>query len=206
MLTFAIIPAAGVSARMGTNKLFLPWGSTTVIEHVLAAWRQSRVDHVFVVVRPDDRELPRLARGSDAEVVVPRSPPREMRESVAIALRHIQSQHRPSERDAWMLAPADMPGLTPTIIDHVLDAHSEHDPAILVPEIDGKSGHPVLFPWSLQGLVDELPPGQGVRALLDTHRVRRVPCESPAIFADLDTPADYERLRATALDRRHDTP
>jgi CTP:molybdopterin cytidylyltransferase MocA len=36
MQTFAIIPAAGRSVRMGQPKLLLPWGQTTLLEHVLA--------------------------------------------------------------------------------------------------------------------------------------------------------------------------
>ena len=57
MRTFAIIPAAGRSQRMGQPKLLLPWRNSTIIEHVLAAWRASQVSHMLMVVHPADRQL-----------------------------------------------------------------------------------------------------------------------------------------------------
>ena len=51
MRSFAIIPACGRSVRMGTPKLLMPWKDSTVIEAVLAAWEQSQIDEIVVVVR-----------------------------------------------------------------------------------------------------------------------------------------------------------
>ena len=61
MRSFAVIPAAGRSQRMGQPKLLLPWGRTTVIEHVLGVWRASRVTHTVIVVHPDDKFLAELS-------------------------------------------------------------------------------------------------------------------------------------------------
>ena len=55
--SFAVVPAAGRSERMGAPKLLLPLGDSTVIEHVLAAWTASPVTRTVVVVRADDAEL-----------------------------------------------------------------------------------------------------------------------------------------------------
>ena len=63
-MTFAIIPAAGHSTRMGRPKLSLPLGERTVLEHVIAALRQGGVDHVLVVVAPHVAELVPLANAA----------------------------------------------------------------------------------------------------------------------------------------------
>jgi molybdenum cofactor cytidylyltransferase len=55
--SFAIVPAAGRSARMGAPKLLLPLGDRPVIDWVLAAWTASRVTRTVVVVRADDAPL-----------------------------------------------------------------------------------------------------------------------------------------------------
>jgi len=60
---FAIVPAAGLSRRMGAPKLLLPWGSATVIEAVVARWRASPVERIVVVVRRDDQPLQERLRG-----------------------------------------------------------------------------------------------------------------------------------------------
>ena len=53
--TFAIVPAAGHSRRMGQAKLLLPWAVGTVIDSVLQAWTTSSVDRTYIVVRAADQ-------------------------------------------------------------------------------------------------------------------------------------------------------
>ncbi|MEZ6078052.1 MAG: NTP transferase domain-containing protein [Pirellulaceae bacterium] len=69
--TFAIVPAAGRSRRMGQSKLLLPWRGTTVIEHVIEAWLRSRVTQVVVVARRDDLELTRRVARQPVVLVRP---------------------------------------------------------------------------------------------------------------------------------------
>ncbi|MCA9206964.1 MAG: NTP transferase domain-containing protein, partial [Planctomycetales bacterium] len=104
MRSFAVVPAAGESRRMGRPKLLLPWGDSTVIQTVLAAWQASRVDRVLVVVRPDDAELAEVCRRAGATVVVPGESPPEMKRSIQLALHEIHHRHAPTDADAWLLA------------------------------------------------------------------------------------------------------
>src|SRR5258706_9753083 len=48
-----IILAAGRSRRMGRPKLLLPWGSTTVLGHLLRQWEQLGVREIGVVCAAD---------------------------------------------------------------------------------------------------------------------------------------------------------
>ena len=189
--------------RMGGQKLLLPWRGKTVIEAVIDAWRASRVDRVVVVVRPDDTELAAVVRACGVHMVIPPEPPPEMKDSVLHGLDYVRATCHPAESDAWLLAPADMPGLSPKIIDRLLDEREAADgtrsaPAtlaeILIPAFGGKRGHPVLFPWSLASEVMQLPAGEGLNALVSRGPLRLIECEDPAILADLDTPEDYRRL------------
>ncbi len=219
MTSYAIVPAAGRSKRMGSPKLLLPWGHATIIEQVLAAWRSSRVDRILVVVHPDDRELAERCRGDRVTVVIPTVPPPEMKDSVAAALRHIESECLPSSDDCWLLAPADMPNLSSATIDRLLTQHarrschserSEESPPppeilrcaqndtseapILVPVHGGRRGHPVLFPWPLAAEVFALSATQGVNQLRRRHAVLEVSCGADELGDDVDTVEDYRRL------------
>ncbi|MCA9202986.1 MAG: NTP transferase domain-containing protein, partial [Planctomycetales bacterium] len=139
MRSFAVVPAAGESRRMGRPKLLLPWGDSTVIQTVLAAWQASRVDRVLVVVRPDDAELAEVCGRAGATVVVPGESPPEMKRSIQLALHEIHDRHAPTDADAWLLAPADMPRLSTTIINRLIAEHADAlrddraEPAILLP-------------------------------------------------------------------------
>jgi molybdenum cofactor cytidylyltransferase len=198
---FAIIPAAGNSTRMGAPKLLLPMDGGTMIEKTLAAWKASRVNKIVVVVRPEDEELAKVCRTHGAEVVVPLAAPPEMKDSVQYGLRHIERNLAPTADDAWLLAPADMPGLSPRIINALAAAFQSGEMSILVPTLAGQRGHPVLFPWSLAAEVFSLRADEGLNVLRQRHESREVPCDSiesegTAAFNDIDTPEDFQRLQS----------
>lgn len=194
--SFAIVPAAGLSVRMGRPKLLLPWRETTVIQHVLATWRASQVSRTVVVVRPDDDELATVCRNAGVDVVVPATAPSEMKVSIEHGLRHVERAYCPSDDDAWLLAPADIPGISNSTIDRLLLASAGNSsPAIVVPCHEGRRRHPVLFPWSMAREVSELTDGEGVNVLLQRHPVREIACPEAGTQDDLDTPDDYRRLQ-----------
>lgn len=190
------MPAAGRSARMGSPKLLLPWNAdgTTVIETVLKAWRGSAVERIVVTVHPDDVELADLCRRCGAEVVVPETPPPDMKASTAAGLEHLRRTATPGDRDAWLVAPADLPLLTTATIDRVIAAHDPARPSVLRPVCGGKAGHPALFPWPLAAEVSQLGPSEGLHTLVERRGCREIACEQDCTAADLDTPEDYRRL------------
>jgi molybdenum cofactor cytidylyltransferase len=192
--SFAIVPAAGASARMGAPKLLLPWRGRSIIEHVLAAWEKSAITRTVVVARREDEGLLERCRAFDVDVVTPRDNPLDMRASVQLSLSHIANRYAPAPDDLWLLAPADLPGLSPQVIDGLLAAYDPANPGAIVPTFDGKRGHPVLLPWSCASLVGELLLEEGVNALVDRLVVRELPWADSSIVEDLDDPADYARL------------
>ena len=195
---FAIVPAAGRSRRMGRPKLLLPWGRTTVIESILAVWQVSPVDCTVVVVRPDDQALAEVCRSAGAEVVVPDATPAEMKDSVILALEHLERRFQPSGHDAWLLMPADVPQVSPAVISQLTQRTEDHQSAILVPTFNGQRGHPVLFPWPMSREVYRLGRDQGINVLLGCHPVEELPVSTVGILQDIDTPEDFEQLRMGA--------
>lgn len=189
---FAILPAAGHSRRMGAAKLLLPLGEATVIDRVLASWRQSAVDHVLVVVRQADQLLAARCTAAGVLVVQPDRDPPDMKSSVAEGLAVLARRFGPEPQDRWLLSPADTPRLSTELIDHVREAAHK---TICVPVFNGRRGHPVSFAWSLADEVSALGPNQGVNALLCSHPVQEVPWSTDADWQDLDTPSDYRRFR-----------
>jgi len=193
--SFAILPAAGRSRRMGRHKLLLSHAGRTVVEHVLAAWRASQVTQIVVVVHPDDEQLAEICQAAGATVIQPTEPPPEMKDSVKCALAEIAARYQPTERDVWLLAPADMPELSEATIDLVLAAHRDNAQRIVVPTHGGRRGHPVLFPWALAAEVAALGNDQGINAIVSRNEVREIAIAANEILMDLDTPDDLERWR-----------
>src|SRR5262245_57983097 len=151
---FALIPAAGYSCRMGEPKLLLPLAGRPLIVHTIDAWQRSRVDRIIVVVRPGDTPLLDVVGGASRsggayiDLVIPAEPPPDMKASLQAALQHIERGFAPTAIDAFLVAPADMPHLSTSIIDRLMLRHmANSSPKILAPTIAGRRGHPVLFPW-----------------------------------------------------------
>lgn len=179
---------------MGTAKLLMPFGETTIVERVLQAWQGSSVDRTVVVVRRDDRELADVCSAAGAEVVRPPTDPPDMKASVLAGLRYLESHCAPEPADVWLLAPADMPLLTSALIERVLSECPGAANSIVVPESGGRDGHPVAFPWRLAAEVAALGPDEGVNALLPRHPVIRFEWRAGGQWEDVDTPEEYRRL------------
>lgn len=201
---FAVLPAAGRSVRMGRPKLLLPWGGEgrTLVEAVVAAWRAAGVDAIVATVHRDDVPLAERLRSVGVAVVVPIVPPPDMKASVAAALEFIATTYRPNAADVWLLAPSDMPGLSPTVIRQLLATHDRRRPVILRPTHAGRRGHPLLVPWSAVDEVKNIPPDRGLDALCERFPCLDIACDAACLSTDVDTPEDYARLRPPQNDMR----
>ena len=186
---------------MGCSKLLLPGNTGRIIDDVLLAWEQGGVTNTIVVVRQDDLDLQQAVAEHPAATMLLADNPAEMKRTVQIALEYINDAVQPQDGDAWLLAPADLPQLSAAIIRKLRQEFigSGSPREILVPTIEGRRGHPVLFPWASQREVFELPAEVGINHLLQTQPSRLIACEELVAgrdsFADLDTPEDYERYR-----------
>jgi molybdenum cofactor cytidylyltransferase len=169
-------------------------GDQTVIDRVLASWRDSAVTRVVVVVRADDALLGERCIAAGVDVVVAETAPRDMKASVQLALRHVATRYSPRPNDAWLLAPADLPRLPAAAIDVVLGAYDSDRPSPVAPAFEGQRGHPLLMPWALAQRVDALTDDMGINALLQGTFVREVAWGDDSILRDVDTPGDFARL------------
>lgn len=175
------------------HKLLLPWGGSLIIEHLLRAWLSSRVDRVVLVSRPDDVALHDVLRTfPTVQLVIASKTPADMKRSVQLGLEHLQAED-PIDSDRWLIAPADLPTLSPSLIDQVI-ACSRETSAIVAPKFGQRRGHPVSFPWSLAGQVAQLAEDEGINRLLEQFPVRWLKLSAAQYPDDVDDQNDYQRL------------
>lgn len=102
------------------------------------------------------------------------------------------------ETVGFLIALADMPGVTAEVIDTLLAEFSKGEKGIVLPTYRGRRGHPMLFH---RGCVDEirrLDPRGGLRGLLGLHfdEILEVPVDCPGVVRDIDSWEDYAGLCA----------
>jgi molybdenum cofactor cytidylyltransferase len=195
----ALLPAAGKSSRMGRSKLVLPVGASTVIGCLIGTLRECQIQSILVVVAPAETQISDLASEAGARVMrLPAETP-DMRSTVAFGLNWLLTSGAASEKDRFLLIPADHPALTTRALRALLAAAEAHPGGdIFVPTYQGKRGHPVILPFALVSEIKALPIEVGINELIRRQAESSVlvAVDDPAILWDLDTPEDYQRLLA----------
>ncbi len=165
----AIVPAAGLSTRMGgdVSKPLLPWGKGTVIEQVVATLFATGVLDVIVVTghRREAVEAA-LAAYPVRSIFNPAYANGEMLASLQAGLRAV-----PPQRVGALFALADQPQMQPEVVTTGPDRPlpQRWHQAIVVPSYQMRRGHPIVLPrWLWQEVLD-LAPGDSLRSVINRH-------------------------------------
>lgn len=187
----AILLAAGESTRMGQSKPLLPFGDSTLVEHIVEELLASRLDRVCVVLGHEADRVRAALEGCPVQTVLNADYREGMLSSVRQGLRAL-----PPETEAVLVTPIDQPGLTRGLVNALIDAYRRNSTDIAVPTHQGRRGHPLAFsaryiPEILTDFDDA-----GLRGLLARHAVNvlEVPLNDPAVLDDTDTPEAYQRF------------
>jgi molybdenum cofactor cytidylyltransferase len=191
----AVVAAAGLSRRMGREKILLRFGETSVLERVLSTLAAAGVADRVVVLRPGLPDADEQARRAGASIVINPRPEEEMLLSIRMGIREL-----PADLEAFYVWPADHPAVLPETL--VTLAREDGRDRVVLPTHRGRRGHPALVGCGLIDAIARIPPGEGLRDLwhADPHLVREVAVEDPGVLLDLNTPEDYDAaLRAASL-------
>lgn len=189
----AVIPAAGLSSRMGTFKPLMMFGSQTVIEACVEN-AVSAVDQTVIVLGKRANEIRDLLTARFGHTVLfidnPDFASTDMLTSVRIALRSL------GDCDAFFITPADMPMIPPSVYREIYRSFCPDDD-ILIPVTGGRRGHPPLISARLIPDIIAYDGTDGLRGFYRSHKVREIEVRDTGILKDLDTPADYAALIQT---------
>ena len=187
-----VVLAAGVSSRMGRNKLLFDLDGETVVQRAVRTAVRAGLDPVVVVVGHEaDAVRAALATLPCSYMSNPRYA-EGMNGSVCAGIAAL-----PPGASAAVVLLADMPLVSADMIARLIERYRTSNALLVVSEYDGVQAPPSLFDRSLFAeLASEGGKGCAKRML------RRHPHEAAfvswpaAALADLDLPADYERVKA----------
>lgn len=187
-MIWAVIMAAGESRRMGTQKLLLPFGETTVVGAVVGTALASRVDRVLVVLGADKDDVREEIEPLGIDSVVNENFAEGMLSSVQTGFRAL-----PADAEAAAVMLGDQPFLPARVVDTVVEAFRRSGKGIVVPVHRGQRGHPVLIDLKYRDEVLALDPADGLRRLMHAHPddIFEAEVEDANILRDMDVPEDY---------------
>ena len=187
-MIWAVVLAAGESKRMGRPKQVLPYGTSTILETVLAHVLASPVDGTLVVLgAAEDKVAPLLANLS-VETIVNTDFRSGMLSSVQWGIRAL-----PASARAALIFLSDQPAIGPETAGRVVAAYRASGRGLILPVHAGRGGHPLLIDLKYRAEIGELSSGIGLRELLIRHPddIFRVEIDDPGVLFDIDTPEDY---------------
>jgi 4-nitrophenyl phosphatase len=187
-----IILAAGASTRFGRPKQLLDWGGVSLLAHVADEALAAGLAPV-VVVLGSQAEAARVALGErPVHAVMNWRWGEGLSTSVQVGLTAL-----PPRTEAAILIQCDQPLLTADLLRALVIRFEETGAAIVHPTYAGRRGTPTLFAHRLFSDLAAVSGDQGGRTLITRHagEVATVEVADPDVLADVDTPADYERLQ-----------
>ena len=190
----AVVLAAGLSSRMGSNKLLADIGGKPLVRRVVEAALASAADPV-VVVTGNAGSAVRDAL-SDPQVLLAENP--GFTKGLSTSLRAGLSA-LPDNCNGALFLLGDMPDVSAALIDKLIAAFDPAEGrAICVATRHGKRGNPVL--WSRRFFPDimALTGDIGAKHLMIEHDelVCEVEAEDDAPLTDIDTPEALAAYRA----------
>jgi len=200
---YAVILAAGESTRMGTDKALLPWpptapGSPPPAQTFLSAAIQALEpfsETVIVVVGKNESNLAPVVYANGASLVRNPDPDRGQFSSLQLGLQQVMSQGR----DAAMVTLVDRPpasAATLKILSLAFTASARETWAV-VPEYEGKHGHPFLVAREMIEAFLRASPTRTARDIehQNLRHVSYVAVDDPRVTMNVDTPEEYAALR-----------
>ena len=196
----AIVLAAGLSSRMGSNKLLMPLEGKPMVRHVVEAASASAAESVIVVTGNAADDVRQAVSLFNPAFVENSDYSSGLSSSLKCGLAHV-----PEGYDGAMILLGDMPGVTAKLIDKLIAAFDPSEGrAICVATHNGKRGNPVLWAHRFFDEIMALEGDVGARHLIgqNAELVCDVEAENDAPLIDIDTPemlAEYSsRNSATA--------
>lgn len=190
----AVVLAAGQSKRMGSPKMILPWGDTTVIGRVIAVLQEAGVAEICVVTGGAHEQVETALEGVGVRMVFnPRFEQDEMAFSLQVGLANLSVRAR-----AALVVLGDQPQIQPQVVCTIMQEYEAQQASLVVPSYQMRRGHPWLIDRALWPEVMALQSPRTLRDVLTAlpERILYVPVDTDSVLRDLDTPEDYGRERA----------
>ena len=199
---YAVILAAGESTRMGTDKALLPWppaapGSTPTGQTFLSSAIQALhpfSEKVIVVAGKNESNLAPVVYAHGASLIRNPDPDRGQFSSLQVGLHEVLNQGR----DAAIVTLVDRPPAKAATLNTLRSAFADAAAHVwaVVPEYQGKHGHPFLVAREMIEAFLKVPPTATARDVehQNLSHISYVVVDDPLVTMNVDTPAEYAAL------------
>ena len=190
-----LILSAGASSRMGRDKALLPWRDGTFLSSTIRTLEMA-TELVIVVAGANAANLQPITDAEAAFLTVNPDPQQGQFSSLLIGLQSVLNHGR----DAAIITLVDRPPAQVETIQFLKSTFLSSDDQTwaVVPEYGGKHGHPFVVGREMIEAFLRAPVHSSARDVEHANQahIRYVMVNDPLVTANVDTPEDFEKLRA----------
>jgi molybdenum cofactor cytidylyltransferase len=189
-----VLLAAGMSTRMGRNKLFLDLGGRTVLDRALSVALAARLDPLLVVVGHEADRVRAALDGTPARPVLNPDHARGLNTSLRTGIAAL-----PDGVAGAVVMLADMPLVDAAMIDELVARWRAADAPLAISRYGDVVAPPILYGAALFPELRALDGDGCGKAVIKRHRGEEIVLDWPAErLTDLDVPDDLARLAEAA--------
>ncbi len=177
-----------------SNKLLLPLGEKTVIEHSVDTILQSKVGEVIVVLGYQANAVQKLLQERKVKLVQNTNYQTGMTSSIQMGVNSISRESK-----GMMIYLSDLVFMEPCELNKLVsefESRLSQDPKTIVfPSFQGQRGNPVIFSTYYQSSILEHKEPDGCKGIVQQYlgHVLKVPMDTDHVLLDVDTEADYQK-------------
>lgn len=190
----AVLLAAGLSSRMGQNKLLLSYRNKPLVTHAVDTLLASEIDEVVVVLGHEFEKVRAELNGKPVRLIQNFDYRDGLNTSVRTGVEAVSPKAH-----GIMIYLADQPLLEPGDVNRIVRAFpraKEVNKSIVVPFFEGQRGNPVLLDASFRGAILGIVGDVGCRGVIKRYpdKVYVVDMETDHVVRDVDNMDAYETL------------
>jgi len=186
----AILLAAGKSKRLkGENKLIKNFKGKPLINHILSSLIKSKVNKIFIVAGYQNQKIKKIAlKSKKITFVINSQYLKGISTSIKCGLKKISKKNI-----GFLIAHADMPLISKTILNTLCSALKSKNKEIFVPVYKKKVGNPLAFKYSMIKSLKKIKGDRGAKKLIRSNKskVQLVKMKSKSILIDFDQLKDF---------------
>jgi len=189
-----MVLAAGLSSRMGVNKLMLPLRGKPLVRHAVDAAAAGCCDPIIVVTGNGNEQIEAALCDPRVRFANNKNVSKGLSESLKCGLKAL-----PADCEGVVVLLGDMPFVTPQLIDALIGAFDPvNGRAICAPTHRGRRGNPVL--WARQFFPEmlSLEGDAGAKQLMIRHEAMlyELDVADSGPMIDIDSPEDLAAYNA----------
>lgn len=184
-----IILASGFSNRMGRDKLLIKIRDKTLIETVIEAYKNSKLDNLIIICRQE--EIGKISEKQQVKTILNSNAHLGQSESIKVGVKNTDMG------SDFMFITGDQPFITPEHINKIIKKYKDSDKNILVPYYNLQRGTPSIFGSQYRDELLMLQGDKGGRVLMDKYKedIETLHFKDAKPGKDIDTPEDLEVVK-----------